>query len=109
MAAVGASPDVRPRVYLDEELSQDVDTAAVAASAAGSAGAAHADTEVDAEAGEAPGAHLGVALCSVVGMRYYDGVIHQGEWVELVRQPHNPYDANAIRVDNMTGTQVRDA
>ncbi|OSX75589.1 hypothetical protein BU14_0230s0012 [Porphyra umbilicalis] len=42
-------------------------------------------------------------------MRYYDGVIHQGEWVELVRQPHNPYDANAIRVDNMTGTQVRDA
>eukprot|EP00170_Pyropia_yezoensis_P001465 contig_6460_g1469 len=38
-------------------------------------------------------------------MRYYQGVVHQGEWVELVREPSNPYDANAIRVENMARVQ----
>eukprot|EP00943_MAST-04B_sp_MAST-4B-sp1_P005376 g5376.t1 len=42
----------------------------------------------------------------IVGIRYYRGVVHQGEWVDLVREPNNPYDRNAIRVDNQSGIQV---
>jgi SWI/SNF-related matrix-associated actin-dependent regulator of chromatin subfamily A3 len=33
-------------------------------------------------------------------------VVHTGEYVTLVREPHNPYDRNAVRVDNMAGVQV---
>ena len=29
-----------------------------------------------------------------------------GEFVRLIREPRNPYDANAVRVDNMSGQQV---
>jgi SWI/SNF-related matrix-associated actin-dependent regulator of chromatin subfamily A3 len=43
---------------------------------------------------------------SVVGIRYYRGVAHPGEYVQLVREPHNPYDRNAVRVDNMHGQKV---
>lgn len=43
----------------------------------------------------------------VVGLRYYDGVVHTGEFVTLVREPRNPYDSNAVRVDNISGVQVR--
>lgn len=42
----------------------------------------------------------------IVGIRYYNGVAHPGEYVELVREPNNPYDRNAIRVDNMSGDKV---
>jgi len=42
----------------------------------------------------------------IVGIRYYNGVAHPGEFVQLVREPRNPYDSNAIRVDNMTGEKV---
>ena len=41
-----------------------------------------------------------------MGCRYYDGVAHKNEYVEFVREPGNPYDSNAIRVDNMAGVQV---
>lgn len=34
------------------------------------------------------------------------GVAHQGEFVDLVREPNNPYDRNAIRVDNLSHQQV---
>ncbi|CAN0544148.1 unnamed protein product, partial [Ectocarpus sp. 8 AP-2014] len=34
------------------------------------------------------------------------GVAHLGEFVDLVREPNNPYDRNAIRVDNLTRQQV---
>jgi len=44
--------------------------------------------------------------CPIVGIRYYNGVAHPGEFVILVREPHNPYDRNAIRVDNMHGEKV---
>ena len=44
--------------------------------------------------------------CQIVGIRYYNGVAHPGEFVILVREPHNPYDRNAIRVDNMHGDKV---
>jgi SWI/SNF-related matrix-associated actin-dependent regulator of chromatin subfamily A3 len=40
------------------------------------------------------------------GIRYYRGVAHPGEYVTLVREPSNPYDRNAIRVDNMRGEKV---
>ena len=31
---------------------------------------------------------------------------HLGEFVNLVREPRNPYDRNAIRVDNLASQQV---
>ena len=31
---------------------------------------------------------------------------HPGEYIELVREPNNPYDRNAIRVDNIHGEKV---
>uniref|UniRef100_A0A7S1DN32 PARP-type domain-containing protein n=1 Tax=Hemiselmis andersenii TaxID=464988 RepID=A0A7S1DN32_HEMAN len=42
----------------------------------------------------------------VVGCRYYGGLLHEGEYAELVREPRNQYDRNAIRVDNMMAQQV---
>jgi len=42
----------------------------------------------------------------VVGIRYYNGVAHPGEYVNLVREPRNPYDHNAVRVDNLRGEKV---
>ena len=52
---------------------------------------------------------LGTALVSIVGLRHYGGVCHRGEWVSLAREPHNQYDANAVRVDNTRGVQARRA
>uniref|UniRef100_A0A8C7TUA5 Helicase-like transcription factor n=1 Tax=Oncorhynchus mykiss TaxID=8022 RepID=A0A8C7TUA5_ONCMY len=43
---------------------------------------------------------------SVVGLRYYTGVVNKGEMVSLVRQPQNPYDCNAVMVANVYGSQV---
>ncbi|XP_056152063.1 helicase-like transcription factor [Lampris incognitus] len=43
---------------------------------------------------------------TVVGLRYYTGVVNRGEMVALVRQPQNKYDCNAVMVANMYGTQV---
>lgn len=43
---------------------------------------------------------------AVVGCRYYEGIAHAGEYVTLVREPNNPYDPNAVRVDNFDGKQV---
>ncbi|KAK3390577.1 helicase-like protein [Podospora didyma] len=42
----------------------------------------------------------------IVGVRYYNGVATIGEMVVCVREPHNQYDANAIRVDNVFGDQI---
>jgi hypothetical protein len=36
----------------------------------------------------------------LVGIQFYRGTAHPGEYVTLVREPHNPYDSNAIRCDN---------
>lgn len=44
---------------------------------------------------------LGSTEYQIVGIRYYSGVAHPGEFVTLVREPNNPYDRNAIRVDNL--------
>mmetsp|Transcript_11266 Transcript_11266/g.27119 ORF Transcript_11266/g.27119 Transcript_11266/m.27119 type:complete len:965 (-) Transcript_11266:92-2986(-) len=37
----------------------------------------------------------------IVGIRHYRGVAHPGQYVYLVREPLNPYDSNAIRIDNV--------
>ncbi|KAK4191938.1 putative SWI/SNF-related matrix-associated actin-dependent regulator of chromatin subfamily A member 3-like 1 [Podospora australis] len=42
----------------------------------------------------------------IVGVRYYNGVATMGEVVICKREPSNPYDPNAIRVDNVYGQQI---
>jgi SWI/SNF-related matrix-associated actin-dependent regulator of chromatin subfamily A3 len=42
----------------------------------------------------------------IVGIRYYDGYATVGEQVMVKREPGNPYDSNAIRVNNVHGTQI---
>ncbi|KAF0472323.1 SNF2 family helicase [Gigaspora margarita] len=48
----------------------------------------------------------GNAKTKIVGIQYYNGIINKGEAVTLIREPSNPYDKNAIRVDNIMGVQV---
>ncbi|KAK5917223.1 hypothetical protein CgunFtcFv8_012130 [Champsocephalus gunnari] len=63
---------------------------------------AAASEEPDAD-GSVPFGHL---QGTVVGLRFYTGVVNQGEMVGLVRQPQNPYDRNAVMVSNIYGNQV---
>jgi SWI/SNF-related matrix-associated actin-dependent regulator of chromatin subfamily A3 len=42
----------------------------------------------------------------IVGVRYYDGYATPGEQVMVKREPGNPYDSNAIRINNVQGTQI---
>ncbi|KAK9776630.1 putative SNF2 family N-terminal domain-containing protein [Seiridium cardinale] len=42
----------------------------------------------------------------IVGVRYYNGLVTPHELVMLQREPHNPYDPNAIRVNNVMGQQI---
>ncbi|KAL1703202.1 SNF2 family N-terminal domain-containing protein [Schizophyllum commune] len=42
----------------------------------------------------------------VVGIQYYTGLVGAGEEVQLIREPNNRYDRNAIRVSNIAGSQV---
>lgn len=58
------------------------------------------------EEDDVPEVLYGYADLMIVGCIYYSGVAHRGEFVNLVREPNNRYDKNAIRVDNLTGTQV---
>ncbi|XP_072221362.1 helicase-like transcription factor isoform X1 [Leuresthes tenuis] len=58
--------------------------------------------EPDAD-GSVPFGHL---RGTVVGLRYYTGVVNRGEMVGLVREPHNQYDRNAVMVANVYGNQV---
>ncbi|KMU90685.1 DNA repair protein RAD5 [Coccidioides immitis H538.4] len=41
-----------------------------------------------------------------VGVRYYNGQATKGEYVNIRREPGNPYDSNAIRIDNVMGDQI---
>lgn len=43
---------------------------------------------------------------NVVGLRYYTGVVNNNEMVALQREPNNPYDRNAVKVNNVNGEQV---
>jgi SWI/SNF-related matrix-associated actin-dependent regulator of chromatin subfamily A3 len=47
-----------------------------------------------------------MAACKIVGVQYYRGIVTVDESLLLVREPGNPYDRNAIRVDNVLGIQV---
>ncbi|KAM5348285.1 hypothetical protein ACJ41O_008109 [Fusarium nematophilum] len=48
----------------------------------------------------------GTFACKIVGVRYYEGYASPGETVLCRREPHNQYDRNAIRVDNVVGDQI---
>ncbi|KAL9184392.1 hypothetical protein ACHAXT_002478 [Thalassiosira profunda] len=58
------------------------------------------------EMDDLPDWRVGSGEYQIVGIRYYNGVAHPGEFVTLVREPSNPYDRNAIRVDNLHGQKV---
>ncbi|GKY94354.1 hypothetical protein MPSEU_000401200 [Mayamaea pseudoterrestris] len=51
---------------------------------------------------------FGYSMLTLVGMQYHSGhgQVTVGDKVKLVREPLNIYDANAIRVDNMSGTPI---
>ncbi|KAJ3013444.1 UNVERIFIED_CONTAM: hypothetical protein HDU68_000697 [Siphonaria sp. JEL0065] len=61
------------------------------------------EEQVHAEAEEE---YIGLCHEKIVGIKYYTGVVLAGENVSLVREPHNPYDSNAIQVKNIAGVQV---
>ncbi|XP_075717560.1 helicase-like transcription factor isoform X2 [Rhinoderma darwinii] len=49
---------------------------------------------------------FGLLRGNVVGLRYYTGVVNNNEMVALQREPNNPYDRNAVKVNNVNGEQV---
>jgi len=49
---------------------------------------------------------LGFVEVNVVGLQYYNGRVSDQEMVRLIREPHNPYDRNAIQVVNILGDQI---
>ena len=49
---------------------------------------------------------VGAIEAKIVGIRYYDGYATVGEQVMVKREPGNPYDSNAIRINNVHGTQI---
>lgn len=49
---------------------------------------------------------IGQSEYNLVGIRYYRGVAHPGEFIKIVREPNNPYDRNAIRIDNLRNEKV---
>lgn len=50
--------------------------------------------------------NLGSLKDKIVGVRFYNGLASMGEQVMIKREPGNPYDSNAIRVNNVQGTQI---
>lgn len=42
----------------------------------------------------------------IVGVQYYRGMANAGEYILMRREPGNPYDSNAIRIDNVAGAQI---
>ncbi|CAD0048283.1 unnamed protein product [Aureobasidium pullulans] len=42
----------------------------------------------------------------IVGVRFYTGFATVGERITIKREPSNPYDPNAIRIDNMMNEQI---
>ncbi|GLC34103.1 hypothetical protein PLESTB_000837700 [Pleodorina starrii] len=49
---------------------------------------------------------VGSFRTKVVGVRYYNGEANKNEMVLLIREPNNPYDRWAIRVDNVRGEKI---
>ncbi len=50
--------------------------------------------------------YAGPILTSVAGNFYYTAQCYPGEFVQLVRNPENPHDPNAIVVLNSRGSQI---
>nr|CAB3267349.1 transcription termination factor 2-like [Phallusia mammillata] len=50
--------------------------------------------------------YFGFINASIVGVRYYSGMVSNREMVSLQRQPDNAYDCNAVQVNNVRGQQV---
>lgn len=48
----------------------------------------------------------GILNTKIVGCRFYDGRATVGEYVKVKREPRNPYDKNALRIDNCLGDQI---
>lgn len=48
----------------------------------------------------------GILNTKVVGIRFYNGRFGVGEYVKVKREPRNPYDRNAIRIDNVMNDQI---
>ncbi|MCJ1308567.1 hypothetical protein MMC25_002220 [Agyrium rufum] len=48
----------------------------------------------------------GTMHIKIVGIQYYDGHASINEHVLIRREPSNPYDSNAIRVNNVRGDQI---
>ena len=48
----------------------------------------------------------GILNTKIVGCRFYDGQATVGEYVRVKREPTNPYDSNAIRIDNVLRDQI---
>nr|POF04824.1 isoform 2 of helicase-like transcription factor [Quercus suber] len=42
----------------------------------------------------------------IVGVQYYRGLATPGEYILMRREPGNPYDGNAIRIDNIAARQI---
>lgn len=47
-----------------------------------------------------------ITPAKIVGVRYYNGIATPGEMVVLRREPGNPYDSNAIQVQNAQRIQI---
>lgn len=50
--------------------------------------------------------HYGSIHGKIVGVRFYNGHANPGEQILMKREPGNPYDSNAIRIDNVQNTQI---
>ena len=48
----------------------------------------------------------GIFPSKIVGLRFYNGTATVGEYVKVRREPGNPYDRNAIRIDNVMNVQI---
>lgn len=64
-----------------------------------------ASTQDDAEGTEQLH-HYGDVDTKIVGIQYYRGFASTGEVILIRREPRNPYDAHAIRVDNVNRQQI---
>ena len=49
---------------------------------------------------------LGILDTKIVGVQYYTGHATPGEHVIVRREPQNPYDTNALRVENVQRDQI---
>ncbi|KAI0530233.1 hypothetical protein GGR58DRAFT_494135 [Xylaria digitata] len=65
------------------------------------------DIEDDADTVESPLLEFyGTLDNKIVGVRYYNSIVTPGESIVCCRDPGNPFDHNAVRVDNIMGSQI---